>query len=153
MCLLSCFSHLWLYATSLTAACQAPLAMGFSRQEYCSGLPCPPPENLPNSGIKPASLISPSLAGRLFTTSATWEAHWLSIYAWFEEKGTLDSVPLSIFMIVPHSFDYYNFVILFEIRMCNFSSFVLLSRIALAFEDILWFIQIFDYLLYFYEKC
>ena len=70
----------------------------------------------------------------------------------FVGKGALDSVPLSIFMVVPHCFDYYNFVISFEIRMCDFSSFVLLSRIALAFEDILWFIQIFDYLFYFYEK-
>ena len=50
--------------------------MGFSRQE-CSGLPCPPPENLPNPGIEPVSLMSPALSGRFFTTGATWEAHWL----------------------------------------------------------------------------
>ena len=43
--------------------------MRFSRQEYWSGLPCPPPRDLPDPGIKPASLISPALAGRLFTTS------------------------------------------------------------------------------------
>ena len=48
--------------------------MGFSRQEYWSGLPCPPSGNLPNPGIEPASLASPALAGRFFTTSATWEA-------------------------------------------------------------------------------
>ena len=46
---------------------------GFSRQEYWSGLPCPPPGDLPNQGIKPTSLMSPALAGRFFTTSATWE--------------------------------------------------------------------------------
>ena len=46
----------------------------FSRQEYWSGLPCPPPGNLPDPGIKPMSLISPALAGRFSTTSATWEA-------------------------------------------------------------------------------
>ena len=47
--------------------------MGFSRQEYWSGLPCPPPEDLPDPGIEPASLVSPALAGSFFTTSATWE--------------------------------------------------------------------------------
>ena len=50
-----------LFATLRTAACQTPLSMGFSRQEYWSGLPCCPPGNLPNSGIKPTSLISPAL--------------------------------------------------------------------------------------------
>ena len=53
---------------------QAPLSMGFSRQEYWSGLPYPPPRDPPNPGIKPASLLSPALAGGFFTTSATWEA-------------------------------------------------------------------------------
>ena len=54
-------------------ACQAPLSMGFSRQEYRSGLPCLPPEDLPDPGIEPVSLVSPTLAGRFFTTSAIWE--------------------------------------------------------------------------------
>ena len=45
---------------------------GFSRQEYQSGLPCPPPGDLPNPGIEPSPLISPAFAGRFFTTSATW---------------------------------------------------------------------------------
>ena len=48
--------------------------MGFSRQEYWSGLPFPSPEDLPNPGIEPVSLTSPVLAGGFFTTSATWEA-------------------------------------------------------------------------------
>ena len=47
--------------------------MGFSRQEYWSGLPCPPPGDLPDPGIEPASLMSPALAGRFFTTSVTGE--------------------------------------------------------------------------------
>ena len=46
---------------------------GFSRQEYWSALPCPPPQDLPNPGIKPVSLMSPALPGE-FTTSTTWEA-------------------------------------------------------------------------------
>ena len=58
----------------LYVACQAPLSMGFSVQECWSGLPCPPPRDLPNLRIKPESLMSPALAGRFFTTSATWEA-------------------------------------------------------------------------------
>ena len=45
--------------------------MGFSRQERCSGLPCPSPGDLPDPGIEPASLVSPALAGGFFTTSAT----------------------------------------------------------------------------------
>ena len=53
---------------------QAPLSMGFSRQEYWRGLPYLPPGNLPDSGIEPASLMSPALASGLFSTSATWEA-------------------------------------------------------------------------------
>ena len=53
--------------------------MGFSRQEYWSGLPCPPPGDLPNPGIEPVSLTSPALAGRFFTISATWEVQRLSL--------------------------------------------------------------------------
>ena len=61
-------------ATLWTVALQAPLSMGFSWQEYWSGLPCPPPGDLPNPGIEPTSLMSPALAGGFFTTSTTWEA-------------------------------------------------------------------------------
>ena len=58
---------------------QAPLSKGFSRQEYWSMLPGPPPGDLPDSGIEQASLMAPALAGRFFTTSATWEAHFNSL--------------------------------------------------------------------------
>ena len=53
---------------------QAPQPVGFSRKEYWSVLPCPPPGDLSNPGIEPLSLTSPALAGRFFTTSATWES-------------------------------------------------------------------------------
>ena len=56
--------------TPWTAAFQAPLAMGFPRQEYCSGWPCPPPGDLPDPGIKPASLTSPALTGGVLTTES-----------------------------------------------------------------------------------
>ena len=72
--MLSCLSCVRLFAISWTVACQAPLSMGFSGQESWSGLPCLPPGHLPDPGIKPASLMSPALAGGFFTTSATWEA-------------------------------------------------------------------------------
>ena len=61
-------SHVQLFATPWTIACQAPLSMGFSRQEYWSGLPFPAPGDLPNPGIEPTSPVSPALAGRFFTT-------------------------------------------------------------------------------------
>ena len=54
-----------------TIACQVPLSMGFSRQEYWSGLPCPPPGTLPDLGIEPVSLMSPALAGGFFITRDT----------------------------------------------------------------------------------
>ena len=68
--MLSHFSHVQLLTTLWTVAHQAPLSMGFSRQEYCSGLPFLPPEDLPNPGIEPASTAFPALAGRFFTTAA-----------------------------------------------------------------------------------
>ena len=58
----------------MDVARQASLSMGFSRQEYWSGLPFPSPGDLPDPGIEPRSLMSPALAGRLFTTSAPGEA-------------------------------------------------------------------------------
>ena len=48
-------SHVWLFVTPWTIAHQAPQSLGFSRQEYCSGLPFPTPEDLPNPGIEPRS--------------------------------------------------------------------------------------------------
>ena len=71
--MLSHFSRVQLFVVLWTIARQASLSMGFSRQEYWSGLPFPLPGDLPNPGIKPASLISPALVGRFFTPSATWE--------------------------------------------------------------------------------
>ena len=74
VCMLSCFSRIQLFVTPWTLARQPPLSMGFSRQEYWSGFPCPPSGDLPNPQIEPASLMSPTWACRFFTTSTTWEA-------------------------------------------------------------------------------
>ena len=68
VCVLSRFSRVWLFVIPWTTACLAPLSMGFSRQEYWSGLPCPPSGNLPNPGIESMSPVSPALAGGFFTT-------------------------------------------------------------------------------------
>ena len=76
-CLLH-FSCVQSFVTLWTVAHQAPLAMGFSRQEYWNGLSLPTAGDLPNPGIKPTSLTSSELAGGFFTTSTTWEASfWL----------------------------------------------------------------------------
>ena len=59
-------SHVQLFAAPWTVACQVPLSMEFSRQEYWSGSPFPIPGDLPGPGIKPASLMSPALARKIF---------------------------------------------------------------------------------------
>ena len=97
--MLSCFSRGQLCATPRTVARQAPLSLGFSRQEYCSGFPCPPLEHLPNPGTEPKS---PALVAGFFTTSATWMekamAPHSSTLAWkipqMEEPGRLQSMGL-----------------------------------------------------------
>ena len=69
-------SHVQFFVTLWTVACQAPLSMGFSRREYWSGLPFPSPKDLPNPGIKPASLKSLALAGGVVLFLIFW---WSSI--------------------------------------------------------------------------
>ena len=61
------------FATPWTVVHQVPLSMGFSGQEYWSGVPFPTPGDHPNPGIEPMSLMSSALAGRSSTTSTTWE--------------------------------------------------------------------------------
>ena len=77
--MLSPFSCVQLFVALWTVAplphpVGASLFMRFSRQDYWSGLPCPPSGDLPNPGIEPASLTSSALAGGFFTTITTWEA-------------------------------------------------------------------------------
>ena len=77
--MLSGFSHVQLCATLWTVACRGPLSMGFSRQKYWSGLPFSPPEDLPDPGIDPPSLMSPAFTGVFFTTSAPWKPIWYNL--------------------------------------------------------------------------
>ena len=96
--LLSCFSHVWLFATLRTIAHQTLLSMGFSRQEYWSGLPCPPPGHLPDPGTDPCLLsllhwqasslsLVPSVKPHisdcplLFSLTLT-QRHWFSCNFW-----------------------------------------------------------------------
>ena len=73
VCAQSLQSCVLLFVTLWTVAYQAYLSLGFSRQEHWNGLSCPSPQELPDSGIKPASFLSPASAGKFFTTSAAWE--------------------------------------------------------------------------------
>ena len=87
-------------ATKWTIACQAPFPWGFSRQEYQNGLPCTPPGDLLDLGMEPASLMSPALAGRFFTTSTIWEAtddKWL-------RKSSRYSLPTDIYQPLASEF-------------------------------------------------
>ena len=68
MCMLSCVQH---FATPWTTAHQAPLPMEFSRQEYWNGLPFPPPRDLLNPGIQPASPVSPALQANPLPTESS----------------------------------------------------------------------------------
>ena len=96
-CVLSCFDCVKLF---VTVVCQASLSMGLSRQEYCSGLPCPPPGDLPDPGVKPTSLLSPALAGRFFTASATWGAH-LEHSKHLHRRPLLLLILLSVVLLFP----------------------------------------------------
>ena len=93
------FSHIRLFATPWMVAHQVPLSMGFSEQEYCSGLPCLPLGDLPDPGMKPESSASPelwadslllSLLGSLFVSlplskvSPRYQAHTSSYFWWIE---------------------------------------------------------------------
>ena len=70
-------SHVQLFEAPWTVAYQAPVPMEFSRKDYWSGLPFLTPGDLPDPWIRPASLVSPALAGGFFTPSTTWEAPFL----------------------------------------------------------------------------
>ena len=75
MCVRVCaLSHVQLLVIPQTVAHQVLQSMGFSRQEYWSGVPFPPPGDLPDPGIKPSRCVSPALASGFFTNCATWEA-------------------------------------------------------------------------------
>ena len=83
--------------TLWTVACQAPLSMGFSNQEYWSELSSLPPGDLLDAGIAPKSLTSPALAGGFFTTSTTWEAL-TALYKTVRNSPEFITISLSAFI-------------------------------------------------------
>ena len=77
-CVLSCsvvFDSVILW----TVTHQAPLSMGFPRQEYWSGFLCPPPGDLPDLGSEPMSPVSPALVDRIFTTEPPGKSCYITV--------------------------------------------------------------------------
>ena len=101
--MLSRFSHVQLFRTLWIVAHQAPLSIGFSRQEFWRGLPCTPPGNLPDPGIEPTSLKSALLAGKYFTTSATCEAP--VVIGDIQIKSTMKHIPSRMARESKHLFE------------------------------------------------
>ena len=139
-CLHACISHVQLFVTPWTVALQAPLSMGFSRQEHWSGLSCPLPGDLPDSGIE---LAIPALAGELSTTSTTWEAlatshllwlacpassgtpeGWESYRMWGFQTGFVHSAMNTRFQVSPCRFMANFFLSLRNIPLCGLSQFI-----------------------------
>ena len=96
--MLSHFCRVWHFATLWTVAHQAPLSMGFSRQEYWRELPCPPLGDLPKPGIEPTTLMSLALVDGFFTTRATCKAQrrFIGPPVTVREHGTVLQHPQSI---------------------------------------------------------
>ena len=86
-------SGIWLFATPLAVAHQAPLSIGFPRQEYWSGLPVPSPGGLPNTGIEPTS---PALASRVFTTEPPAKPRYYDTMMIKEEKEIIVLKEMSV---------------------------------------------------------
>ena len=78
-----------LFVTTWAVADQAPLSMGFSRQEYWSGLPFPSPGNLSDPGIISMSLASHALAGRFFTTEPLGSPIYISVLVYIKQASTV----------------------------------------------------------------
>ena len=83
VCVLSCIQ---LFVTPWATACQAPVSMEFSRQEYWSELSFPSPGDLPDPRIEPMSLASPALAGRFLTTAPSGKPHFVETRTTIQES-------------------------------------------------------------------
>ena len=107
--MLSHFSCVQLFATLWTVACQAALCMGFLRQEYWSGLPCPSPGDLPDPGIKLAPPAAPTLQA-----NSLWRSHWGSPIFPHSTPNSLANIISSILLILNQTilhefyFDHFN---------------------------------------------
>ena len=116
--MLSHLSHVQLLCNPMDHACQPPVSMGLSRQEYWGALPCPSPGYLPDPVIEPRSLTSSALDGGFFTTSATWEAP--VSYTWTCIHSFSDSYPTQVNTKYRVQWDFFHdFVKLFEKQIIN----------------------------------
>ena len=116
------FSHVQFFATLWTVANQSPPSIGFSRQEYWSGLPCTTIGDLHNPGMETTSLMSPALAGGFFTTSPTWEAQaiYVSPYQSFaRNSGTYMSRIWVADLQVAHSLGFTKYCWIGFLNACN----------------------------------
>ena len=107
--------------TSRTAARQAPLSLGFPRQEYWSGLLCPPPGNLPDPGIEPKSLLSLALAGGFFSTSATREAP-ISVWRLQQPVAVIFCILLPDFLVKPRYCFHFTQSVLSKVHITKFKA-------------------------------
>ena len=105
----------WQLLISWTVDCQSPLPLGFSRQEYQSGLLCPSPGDLPYPGVEPLSLMYPALAGWSFTTSAIWEAHCLHGFPFTRISYSWNYTEYRLFKLTSFTWEY-----AFKISPCLF---------------------------------
>ena len=109
MCMLSRFSRVQLFMTPWAVACQAALCMGFLRQEYWSGLSCPPPRDLPDPRIELASPGAPTLQA-----ISLWRSHWGSRIFPHSTPNSLADIISSILFILNQTilhefyFDHFN---------------------------------------------
>ena len=131
---LSPFRRARLFATPWTIVHQAPLSMGFSRQESWSGLPFPSPGDLPNPGIGAGSPASPALADRFFTTSTAWEALHMYIYTCKRLSTQREHVHIYIYIYThthTHMLIYMHTYIYIYICMCVLCTQMLQSCLTL----------------------
>ena len=113
-------------ATPWTVAHQAPLSMGVSRQEYQSGLPCPPPGDLPDQGIKPESP-----AGRFFTSKPSGKLPLTHTHT----HTITHTFTSHLYTLIPHStlpFSPYGYHHCCKLKMCFFFFFLVIPEFVLA---------------------
>ena len=96
------FGRVWLFVTLWTVAHRLLCPWRFSRQKYWVGLPCLPPGDLLNPGIKPTTLISPTLAGGFFNTSTTWESNSINVVCKHWCLQTLQMPNFHFFKLIFH---------------------------------------------------
>ena len=130
VCVLSHFSRVQLFAIPWTIDCQAPLSLGFSRQEYWSELPCPPAGDLPDPGLEPKSPASPVLAGRFINAEPPGKPL-MPANCWINTRIKPLSIPIP-----------YRFSVL-KIFASHFLSFFLQARVTPLYASVVPFLPAF----------